>query len=282
MKRPSFQFYPGDWLNDAGLRLCSVGARGLWIEMICLMHQGSDYGYLKVNHAPILPANLASISGATMAEVDGWLLELEKYGVFSRDGDGCIFSRRMISDEKVRAARAAGGILGGNPQLTQGGKGSLKVGSKVNHQANLQTTPSSSSSSSSSGNTPQPPKGEPKGFKEFYEAYPRKQGRAPAAKAFAKVVAPLAQLLAAIELQKRSEQWTKDGGQFIPLPATWLNQCRWEDQIDATAFAQGKDPDSRACVEEDGVALGVGMWNENTEQWPQYKARVRAAQGTTA
>lgn len=129
---------------------------------------------------------------------------------------------------------------------------------------------------------PKSPKGEPKGFGEFYEAYPRKQGRAPAAKAFAKVDVPIARLIAAIELQKRSEQWTKDGGQFIPLPATWLNQKRWEDQIDATAFAHGRDPDSRVCVEEDGVALGLGKWDDAREQWPAYKARVRAAQGVTA
>jgi hypothetical protein len=146
MKRPSFQFYPGDWLNDAALRMCSVGARGLWIEMLCLMHQGSDYGVLKVNHTPILQVNLARISGATLPDVEGWVVELETAGVFSRDESGCIFSRRMIRDEEVRAARAAGGKLGGNPAL----KGSKKVASKDNLPANLQPTPSSSSSSSSS------------------------------------------------------------------------------------------------------------------------------------
>lgn len=37
-------------------------------------------------------------------------------------------------------------------------------------------------------------------------------------------------VLAAVEQQKRSEQWQKDGGQFIPHPATWLNQGRWDDE----------------------------------------------------
>jgi hypothetical protein len=150
VKRPAFQFYPGDWLQDVSLRMCSVGARGLWIDMICLMHQGSDYGYLKVNHLPILPDNLARMCGATFDEVQGWLGELEKAGTFSRDADGCIYSRRMIRDEEVRSARAAGGKLGGNPALKKGGKPGKKSTKKDNLPSNLQPTPSSSSSSSSS------------------------------------------------------------------------------------------------------------------------------------
>lgn len=67
-KRPSFQFYPGDWLNDAALRLVSVGARGLWIDMLCMMHQGTPYGHLKVAGKVILPSNLARTLGATLPE----------------------------------------------------------------------------------------------------------------------------------------------------------------------------------------------------------------------
>ena len=46
MKRPSFQFYPGDWLHDTGLRACSLAARGLWIDIVCFMHQAEPYGHL--------------------------------------------------------------------------------------------------------------------------------------------------------------------------------------------------------------------------------------------
>ena len=40
-------------------------------------------------------------------------------------------------------------------------------------------------------------------------------------------------MLKAIEKQKGSEQWTKDNGQYIPHPSTWLNQSRWEDELPA-------------------------------------------------
>lgn len=103
MKRPSFQFYPSDWLRDTALRTCSVGARGLWIDMICYMHQGSPYGYLKVSQKVILSSNLATMCGATLDIVDGWLKELESAGVFSIDEFGAIYSRRMIRDEIGRA-----------------------------------------------------------------------------------------------------------------------------------------------------------------------------------
>jgi hypothetical protein len=145
MKRPSFQFYPGDWLRATDLRSCSVGARGLWMDMICLMHEGTPYGHLKVGEKVILPPNLARIVGASLSEVEGWLEELKDAGVFSSDPTGCIYSRRMIKDESIRESRASGGKLGGNPALKD--KGKVRV--KDNLLDNLRPTPSSSTASAS-------------------------------------------------------------------------------------------------------------------------------------
>lgn len=69
-------------------------------------------------------------------------------------------------------------------------------------------------------------------FEIFWNAYPRKAGsKQKAMAAFKKIGVPLQTLLQAIEKQKRSSQWTKDGGRFIPHPATWLNGSRWEDDL---------------------------------------------------
>jgi hypothetical protein len=70
-------------------------------------------------------------------------------------------------------------------------------------------------------------------FPIFWAAYPRKEGKAPAEKAFNKLKPSMAMLdvmLSAIKVQSQSERWRKEGGQFIPMPTTWLNQRRWEDQ----------------------------------------------------
>jgi hypothetical protein len=114
--------------------------------MICFMHEGNPYGYLKVGEKVILPANLARMCGLTTEEVEGWLTELKEAGVYEVDEEGAIFSRRMIRDENLRAVRAAGGKLGGNPKLKVNHKDNLKV----ENEDKQNPTPSSSSSSSSS------------------------------------------------------------------------------------------------------------------------------------
>jgi hypothetical protein len=145
-KRPAFQFYPGDWLRDTGLRSCSAAARGLWMDILCFMHEGSPYGYLKVNHKVILAPNLARMCGLTLQETQGCLAELAEAGVFETDEEGVIFSRRMIRDEELRNKRAACGHLGGNPTL----KDNPKVGVCLSTEVKQKPTPSSSSSSSTS------------------------------------------------------------------------------------------------------------------------------------
>ncbi len=74
-------------------------------------------------------------------------------------------------------------------------------------------------------------------FDTFYLAYPRHIAKQSALKAWNKLkpTQPLLEtILSAIEKQKRSPQWTKDDGQYIPHPATWLNQKRWEDEVQET------------------------------------------------
>lgn len=71
------------------------------------------------------------------------------------------------------------------------------------------------------------------GFDRFWNAYPRKQGKGLAAKAFARLRADdalLETILTAVAAQCATEQWSKDGGQFVPMPATWLNGQRWLDE----------------------------------------------------
>lgn len=47
MKRPSFQFYPADWLGNSNLRRCSHAEKGVWIDVMCLMHDSEEYGVLR-------------------------------------------------------------------------------------------------------------------------------------------------------------------------------------------------------------------------------------------
>ena len=156
-KLPSFQFYPGDWMKDPSLRACSLATRGLWIDMLCLMHESSRRGYLQhPTSNPVTAAQLARMTGCATDEIDGLLQELETAGVCSRTEHGTYYSRRMVRDENKRKACSEAGKKGGNPTLMGRSKGGPKGRSKG------EITPSSSSSSSSSDlETPLPPKGGP-------------------------------------------------------------------------------------------------------------------------
>lgn len=104
------------------------------MDMLCYMHEGQPYGYLKVNHKVILSSNLSHMTGVNLDVVEMCLRELLEAGVCSRAADGSYFSRRMVRDEEVRQKRAQGGILGGNPALK---KDNHKVNLIDNHMVNL-------------------------------------------------------------------------------------------------------------------------------------------------
>ena len=75
-------------------------------------------------------------------------------------------------------------------------------------------------------------------FPKFWKLYPNKKGRAAAEKAWKKlkVTDDLFALIAqGLAKQCASQEWIKDGGRFIPHPATWLNGKRWEDEVLASS-----------------------------------------------
>lgn len=69
-------------------------------------------------------------------------------------------------------------------------------------------------------------------FETFWKAYPKKQAKEYAFQCWnnRKDKPEMSVILAAVEIQKKSENWKKDEGQYIPQPSTWLNQGRWADE----------------------------------------------------
>jgi 5-methylcytosine-specific restriction endonuclease McrA len=89
---------------------------------------------------------------------------------------------------------------------------------------------------------PLPAKPAVEGFEAFYAAYPRKVKPKDARKAWDKLkpdAALQSRILSAIGQQRKSPQWQKDGGQFIPYPATWLNAGEWDNQAPELAAPDG-------------------------------------------
>lgn len=78
----------------------------------------------------------------------------------------------------------------------------------------------------------EPVTAEPIGFASFWSVYPKKTAKPNALKAYraAKMkTGEIDSILTDIETRKQSDDWTKENGKYIPNPATYLNQRRWED-----------------------------------------------------
>ena len=106
MKRPAFQFYPADWRKDAALQSCSMSAQGLWMNLLCVMHECDPYGHLSVNEKPMNTVQIARLVGMAQKDCEKLLIELAEAGVSATSEVGFVFSRRMVRDERIRNIRA--------------------------------------------------------------------------------------------------------------------------------------------------------------------------------
>jgi uncharacterized protein YdaU (DUF1376 family) len=128
---------------------------------------------------------------------------------------------------------------------------------------------------------PLPPKGGDVKFAEFWSSYPKKVGKGAAEKAWAtaKVNGHHAEVMASLEKQKKSEQWQRDGGQFIPNPATWINQRRWEDELPpAGAEVKPRQAEPAWWATEQGIlrkGQELGLAPRGGESWHEFKGRVQ-------
>jgi hypothetical protein len=106
-------------------------------------------------------------------------------------------------------------------------------------------------------------------FDDFWAAYPRKTAKGDARKAWEKAARSEPNLLAlcldALAWQTKQEQWTRDGGKFVPYPATWLNREQWSDEDPAVAEAQARLARAAQRAAEDAA-------------WKADRARVEAEQ----
>jgi hypothetical protein len=231
MKRPSFQFYPGDWMSNTALRLCSLGARGLWIDMICLMHEGTPYGHLVLNGKGILPKILARRIGASLKETERLLSELTDHGVFTVTEEGVIFSPRMVRDESLREMRGAFGHKSlENPNVPRK-KDKIEIPEKDTYHQ-----PPSSSSSASAPSSPSTPSSADARrlpflaeFEVLWAEYPKRPGANGKPRAYKEYVARRREGVPAAEILEGVRRYaayidatSKKGTDFIKLAANFL------------------------------------------------------------
>lgn len=141
-KLPAFQFYPADWRKDPSVQALSYFDKGVWFEILCLMHESEQRGKLLLNGKPMPDEALSRLLGLDKQILTKALTTLLDYGVASRDEQGALISRRMVRDENLRQIRTESGKKGGNPNLVN------QNSTKPKKEVNQKSTPSSSTSSS--------------------------------------------------------------------------------------------------------------------------------------
>lgn len=225
-------------------------ALGIQIRAICYASQNQTDGVLPLSCIPLLLTGLAHISietggndlvgwGMDAEEVD-WASHMVEHGLWDQHEKGYVihdFLEWNISKSERDSWKN---------KLSRSGKKGMK--SRWNKEKSILTnlitkditypvTSTSTSSLSSLKSSLSSPKSEEgkeseKGeFETFWNAYPRRVGKKAAQKAFhnAQDRPEIDDLLLSISRQRASPQWAKEGGQFIPHPATWLNRGQWAD-----------------------------------------------------
>lgn len=125
-----------------------------------------------------------------------------------------------------------------------------------------------------------------KPFDQFWAVYPRRVGKADAQRAWTKIK-PDAELvdniLTAIAAQIEGHDWKREGGEYIPHPATWLNGGRWLDEVRPYVEPAKKLPagwwESAEGMKAAGLML-VPPLTPNAGEYPkEFAQRIRVAIG---
>ena len=249
--QPYIPLYVQDFMTDEKLSECSAESTGVYIRVMCIMHKSQEYGTVllkqkdKQNPSKIknFAVKLHRLMPYSVDVIERSLAELVDEEVLTIEGD-VLMQRRMVKDGILSQIRANAGSKGGKAAKGKSAAGSFaQAKSKAKEQAKEQANAEYEYEiESENESTKKPKKPTVKGFDVFWSAYPRKVAKPNALKAFEKVQpdeALLSRMLDAVERAKASPQWMKDGGQYIPHPATWLNAQRWEDEIAQPVHGNG-------------------------------------------
>jgi hypothetical protein len=113
-------------------------------------------------------------------------------------------------------------------------------------------------------------------FEAFWTAYPKKEGKKDAQAAWNGVDAPVSVIVAAVAEKRKCEDWQKERGKYIPLPATYLRGKRWEDEATAAGVTVPTNP---AAIYKPEPELTEAQLAANRERMAREFAKLNLKQG---
>lgn len=203
-------------------------------------------GALRFSQAIPYDEQMLSVVTNTDLEIVGQAIDIfKRYGLMEIDDDGTIFMTglpNMVGSEAYSTARVR--------KYRENIKKALQCNTNET-SSNAEETSRNQSETQSKRKSEKKSKDKEKEkepeqdlFDRFWAVYPRKVGKKDAVKAWNKLKPDetlTLQIIEGVERWKLSTQWTKDGGQYIPYPATFLNGERWKDECDITATKPRKN-----------------------------------------
>ncbi len=245
-KSPAFQLFCGDWLSSQKITLMSSSEEGAYVRLLCYAWMDPDCS---------LPDDddvLAQLSRLGEQWSKGSSRILRACFTAHPHKPGRLVNTRLLIErqrqEEWRKKCRLGGIQSGKSR-TSSLKGSSRV---VEVNGNRPVELEANSSSSSSLNSYRERKGSRNelnghgpSFEAFWKVYPRKEGKGACRRWWIDHKPDdvlLGIMLSKIEQAKQTPKWNEHGGKFIPMPATWLNQERWEDEYRAASQRKGTLP----------------------------------------
>jgi hypothetical protein len=118
-------------------------------------------------------------------------------------------------------------------------------------------------------------------FGEFWKLYPKKKSKGDAWVAWQqhkKNRPPLSDVLKAIVVLRETEDWLKNGGQYIPYPASWIRAWGWADVPEMDKSNVRGDQlwwKTVSGVKEKAKELNMEWDALNGETFQQFAARVK-------
>ncbi|MEI7928265.1 MAG: hypothetical protein WCH40_06915 [Verrucomicrobiales bacterium] len=137
-KSPGFWFFTGDWMKDPELRFCSIFARGLLADLLCILFEAKERGYASNPDGTARSDReiVDAISGGSRDEKLAGLAELERSGALSRDERGVLFSRRLSRLGELSKTRSKAGSKGGSKRQANTKQNDKQTPSKTEANVN--------------------------------------------------------------------------------------------------------------------------------------------------
>lgn len=231
-KLPYIPFYTGDWLKDPALTICTPATRGVWIDLLCAMHDLNQSGELCGT-----AEQFARIARCSAVEITHAMSDLQTTGaadVEFRGGKYVAKCRRMVRAARLKQIRTCAGSLGGRAKAKQ-------------------------------EQTPEYENENEIAFEKFWIEYPkgRKKSKAKAREAFAKA---LAKVSADVLIEAATAYAASDEGRgkYVKMPATWLNGECWND--DRTAWRDLDSVKAGPSVGSEYRQVELRVFNEHARR----------------